>query len=711
MMMCARRQRHKGARARSALCAFAVVLLMLTFRDAYAQVDWHEKDSTMSATVCPYDYPGGRPYALAEFLGYDWSSLSTDVRNKIMADSNGDNAFVMLLDHNVVNVQYETQDGMLDWPLLNVWSTVFGLDKCWDISCSNDRYVMAQEVMKKYMFPRTDGGGDSGDGNLPSVGLETKITLDQCSGYSSSVLNPSESQQVELNGSAELIISAEKVQAYIDRGCQTVNAFVMPWYSNTSNGSTGMLIISAGAVDYEVEYVQQSSVKRCYITARSYSKFYHASINTTGFTFNKNTGEIGGTMSNVGSMVEVTNVGAGGQFEYRWASSNNAPAVCHGYVTSDLRAVHEEEYKPEPDEPVSRPEDPGQGTSTTVNNTTTYNDNRQYTTDLDYRVYSYHNPTYNNWEEIVNNYIDIDVPLPFSQTQDVGGNATDVLGWLADILEAINRFRSENSSNLGSIVTELAQDLDAIDVNNRNWLLNIYRTLVNMDSGLTDIADNITDVGLQVRRNLEQIYDSWPDWLDDALHDNLKWATDNVMSNIDNFDKDVLRELHTQAKWIVDNLSFDYDESKIVDWLKKIYGKLGGSGKVGLADPTLDPDDWLTQLSNMILGLLAKMFEGFDLAGVTEQLNELKNHFPFSIPWDVLAIITLFVGEPVTPVVNFPLVVGDTQICTIDIDMTPYEDVAEISRKASLLLFAVGLALTSREYLKFMSTVKDKERG
>lgn len=688
------KMRHGGGRRAACRVPPAVVALLVALicvayhRIAYAEVDWHEKSSEMSATVSPWPYPSGREYALAEFLGYDWESLSNDVRTKIKTDSNGDNAFAMLLEHNVVNVQYETIDGALNWPIISLWSTLFGLDKCWDISCSRERYDAARDVMKKYIFPSE--GTSEEDGNLPA---DMSFTIKSFVGeiYSDTWVS-NMTKLYDITGSFTVNVNADVISMINNNELKYGYAFMngayrkhdSSWWASDGAG----VVLSKSPITMETGTYNNSTGRGDYVVFKSESAIWVGRNRTN--VLDPNLGIVSGSTT-------ITGLSSSGKTFSTWY--NEDWSYIHWYGVSEEEII--EPYEPVPKDPIQRPQDPGKGDNTTTTETTEINILPDLTLDLELGDFEYHAPFSDVSVQIETLDKDIDVPDPFDPTVDVGGNATDVTGWLSDILTAINKFRSENSANLSSINTELAQDLDALDSNNRNWLKNIYKAIVNVDQGISDVASNISTAAGQIRSNLEDISNNLPSWMRDALHNEIDWGLDNLLRNINSLDDDICNEIYKDAKWIVDNLTFEYDDSKQVDWLKKIYGKLRGQ-KSGIPDVTEDPEDWLQKITDMIMGLLQKLVVGLDLTDTLDLLDELKGHFPFSIPWDVLAVITLFAGEPVAPQVDFPIVLGETELARVEVDLSAYEDVAEISRKASLILFGVGLYMNMNGLLATM---------
>lgn len=74
------------------------------------------------------------------------------------------------------------------------------------------------------------------------------------------------------------------------------------------------------------------------------------------------------------------------------------------------------------------------------------------------------------------------------------------------------------------------------------------------------------------------------------------------------------------------------------------------------------------------------------------QLSGLETVWPFSIPWDVLQILSLLNAEPQAPRFEFELYLG---VGTYDIviDLSEWDSVARICRSGEYLLFVVGMCV------------------
>lgn len=79
---------------------------------------------------------------------------------------------------------------------------------------------------------------------------------------------------------------------------------------------------------------------------------------------------------------------------------------------------------------------------------------------------------------------------------------------------------------------------------------------------------------------------------------------------------------------------------------------------------------------------------------------DLKGFFPFCIPWDIKDMLSKLNASPVAPsyTVNWYIpIVNET--LTFTIDLSPYNDVADILRKMEVLAFCIGLALITRQMI------------
>lgn len=98
-----------------------------------------------------------------------------------------------------------------------------------------------------------------------------------------------------------------------------------------------------------------------------------------------------------------------------------------------------------------------------------------------------------------------------------------------------------------------------------------------------------------------------------------------------------------------------------------------------------------------------------DVGIVSNDLERLKTKFPFSVPWDLLAILLLFDADPVTPSFSVPLVYfdGSTRTQALDVDLEPFDSTMATWRRLVFIAFAAALALKSKDLLAYCNDTFD----
>lgn len=77
---------------------------------------------------------------------------------------------------------------------------------------------------------------------------------------------------------------------------------------------------------------------------------------------------------------------------------------------------------------------------------------------------------------------------------------------------------------------------------------------------------------------------------------------------------------------------------------------------------------------------------------------QLKDFFPFCIPYDIYEFFALLAAEPEAPVFNWEIFVPQLdKTLTARIDLSPWNEVAALFRKLELLAFIVGLGFVTRD--------------
>lgn len=83
------------------------------------------------------------------------------------------------------------------------------------------------------------------------------------------------------------------------------------------------------------------------------------------------------------------------------------------------------------------------------------------------------------------------------------------------------------------------------------------------------------------------------------------------------------------------------------------------------------------------------------------QLIDLKNFFPFCIPFDLFHFFELLYAEPIAPVLHWEMADLAGKTYSITIDLSEWDSVAQLFRRLQLFLFVCGLAAASRKFIKW----------
>ena len=79
---------------------------------------------------------------------------------------------------------------------------------------------------------------------------------------------------------------------------------------------------------------------------------------------------------------------------------------------------------------------------------------------------------------------------------------------------------------------------------------------------------------------------------------------------------------------------------------------------------------------------------------------DLTSYFPFCIPFDLYDMLSCLAADPVAPVIHWELALPGGSTMPFDIDLSPFDSVAQLLRRLQLLLFAVGLAIKTRDLIR-----------
>lgn len=195
------------------------------------------------------------------------------------------------------------------------------------------------------------------------------------------------------------------------------------------------------------------------------------------------------------------------------------------------------------------------------------------------------------------------------------------------------------------------------------------------------------------------------------LQDTLIYRFNSLESQIWDLFNGLEDYLHDLAEWLAEQLDFNvnvdpYDDSSVLYWLRQIYSRLGNLPKSPTTvidpDPT-EPFDFWAWLMNLIANTVGGIIG--DLVGdVAGLLDLFKDKFPFSIPWDIAALLTLLDGTRATPAfdVKIAAVPGWWQETTFRIDLSPFDSVASACRTMVNILWVMVLVMKTDWMLAIM---------
>lgn len=177
---------------------------------------------------------------------------------------------------------------------------------------------------------------------------------------------------------------------------------------------------------------------------------------------------------------------------------------------------------------------------------------------------------------------------------------------------------------------------------------------------------------------------------------------------------DMMLYLKDLFEWLADQFDFSvsgggYDDETVVSWLKKIYSKLGGGVNTRPTDPVSDPFDigqWLKTLFGNLFTALDDLAGGL-LSQLASWVGGLAGKFPFSIPWDIAAILGLLVADPVAPNFDVPWYTLNgsgtlTQAGLIEVDLADWSQYLEGVRFMIKVCFVMFLAMHTKDFMELM---------
>lgn len=194
-----------------------------------------------------------------------------------------------------------------------------------------------------------------------------------------------------------------------------------------------------------------------------------------------------------------------------------------------------------------------------------------------------------------------------------------------------------------------------------------------------------------------------------TMHDDFAWMGSVVDGAFEEALSYMERVLAKWFTWLEKRLVYDdFDDSEIVTWLKRIYQNIGNGTNTRPRDPVNDPTgigDWLNNLVDNFITGLEDLFP--DVAQrLADLFGGLAGKFPFSIPWDVVALLGLLASPPVVPVADVPIMgAGGVQVGTYHVDLTPYDAAFASVRLIMKISFALYLMAHTKDYMELLEGV------
>lgn len=195
-----------------------------------------------------------------------------------------------------------------------------------------------------------------------------------------------------------------------------------------------------------------------------------------------------------------------------------------------------------------------------------------------------------------------------------------------------------------------------------------------------------------------------------TISNQVAWLVDDVNENFD-----VLMEYLDDLWGFLDeklDFSFtEYNDDSLMGWLEKIYMKLGSGIDTTPVDPVSEPDgsgDWLSQFLASFFGALLGSLASV-LTDATATMATLATKFPFSIPWDIMAILGMLVATPVCPDVEIPCYSltanGLSQVGSYEINLEDIEFAVEGIRWMLRIGFILLLLSRTKDFIELIEGV------
>ena len=262
--------------------------------------------------------------------------------------------------------------------------------------------------------------------------------------------------------------------------------------------------------------------------------------------------------------------------------------------------------------------------------------------------------------------------------EPTGTSPTDYTPWLRAILSALNKIDSDLSIHCLHLQKAMYDSAAWLYGRWQDYMHTLYTSFVTYYWGV-----------------MQWLVAQFDNMLDDDVYEMESWLRELFVWLSEQFDFSF-----TGGDTSVEGDNIVIDTSSIVYWLKRIYNAiLGLSGNK--PDIGNDSNGFWEWLNGILAGIVAGLIAGvLGIVGTfTDAIDSLTDKFPFSLPWDIAAMIALLAHDPVTPVFDLPLAVPDGSVTSVHVDFSDWDSVMASVRAMELLIFGYGLAKRTPDML------------
>lgn len=231
------------------------------------------------------------------------------------------------------------------------------------------------------------------------------------------------------------------------------------------------------------------------------------------------------------------------------------------------------------------------------------------------------------------------------------------------------------------------------------WLYLSEYTSETVSNVSSSIGSDISD--------MEGIDDlkSWSGTISDAPDTNLEDLIPEVFSRWDNQDLIVEGEIidtvipPTPIPSIAPDIPL-----QDVPWegLNDLIGATGQDITDSIREAAQDITGAVEGVQEGVQDLTDSITEALTAPEIDEKTFDLRELFPFCIPFDIYHLLQKFDGSPAAPHVQLPIVIPSIGFnYTLDLDFSAWDPVASAMRTVELIVYALGLAWATSKVIKW----------